>query len=96
MSYPLDFEIIDELVRFDGSTPPEPGTRLIVTDGDGCGAWLCEIEAVSTTEVGSFTTTEDGWSVELRVLPWPDGWSVHKRGDGHEIHRPTNMKEDDQ
>ena len=91
----MAFEIADKLVRFNGSTPPEPGARLIVMDDDG-GARLCEIAAVFTTEGESFTTTEEEWSVEFRVLPWPDGWSVHKRGDGHELHRPTNTKESDQ
>ena len=93
---PMTFEIIDKLVRFNGSPPPEPGARLIVMEDDGADARLCEVEAVSTTDVESLSSTEDEWSVELRVLPWPDGWSVHKRGDGYEIHRPTEPKEDDQ
>lgn len=93
---PMAFEIIDKLVRYNGSPPPEPGARLIVMDDDG-GAQLCEVAAVSTTEGESLSNTDDEWSVEFRVLPWPDGWSVHKRGDGHEIHRPTaTKKEDDQ
>lgn len=90
------FEITDKLVRVIESTPPEPGARLIVMDDDGVGTRLCEVESVSTGVVAEFTTPEGGWRLELRVLPWPDGWSVHKRGDGYEIHRPTAPKEDDQ
>mgnify|MGYP007092279146 CR=1 FL=1 len=87
MTYPVMFELIDELVKVSGSTPPEPGAQLIVVDDDG-GAMLCEVDAVSVTD--------DGWGLELRNLPWPDGWSIHEKGDGHELHRPTTTKEDDQ
>ena len=89
MTYPMVYEIVDELVRVNGQTPPEPGARLIVTDDHG-GAMLCEVDAVSTS------TLEGGWSLELRNLPWPDGWSIHENGDGHELHRPTTTKEEDQ
>lgn len=87
MTYPMVYELVEDLVRFTGSTRPKPGARLILTDDHG-GAMLCEVDVVSVTE--------DGWTLDLRNLPWPDGWSIHKHGDGHELHRPTTTKEDDQ
>ena len=88
MTHLMVFELSDELVRVSESNPPKPGARLIIAGDDGS-ARLCAVET-------AHYTTEDGWNLKLLNLPWPDGWSIHKRGDGHELRRPTTTKEDDQ
>lgn len=88
MTHLMVYELTDELVRVNESNPPKPGALLIITNDDGS-ARLCVVDT-------AYYTTEDGWNLKLRNLPWPDGWSIHKHGDGHELHRPTTTKEDDQ
>lgn len=87
MTHLMVFELTDELVRVSESNPPKPGAFLILMGDDGS-ARLC---AVYSTHY----TTEEGWGLELLNLPWPDGWSIHKNGDGHELHSPTNTKEEE-
>lgn len=89
MTYPLVYELVEDLTRVNGSTLPEPGTRFVLMGDDGI-AMLCEVDAVS------MSTLDGMLSLELRNLPWPDGWSVHENGDGYKLHRPTEQKESDQ
>ena len=89
MKYPIAYEFVEDLVRVNGPTLPEPGTRFILIDDDGS-AMLCEVDAVSTP------TLDGVLSLELRNLPWPDGWSIYENGDGYKLHRPTEQKETDQ
>ena len=88
MTHLMVYELTAELVRVNESNPPKPGARLILTNNDGS-ARLCMIHT-------AYYTTAGGWSLYLRNLPWPDGWSLHKNGDEHELHRPTEQKETDQ
>ena len=88
MTHPLVFELTDEFVEVSGSNPPKPGAFLVIV-GDAGLARLCAVET-------SHYTTESGWDLKLLNLPWPDGWSIHKNGDGYELRRPTNTKENDQ
>lgn len=88
MTRPMMFELADERVEVSESNPPKPGACLIIVSAAGS-ARLCAVEA-------THYTTENGWGLTLLNLPWPDGWSIHKHGDGYELHRPTNKKEDDQ
>lgn len=88
MTRPMVFELNDELVRVSESNPPKPGASLIIVSDDGF-ARLCAVET-------AHYTTENGWDLKLLNLPWPDGWSIHENGDGHELHRPTEPKEIDQ